>query len=423
VDYLALVDLDLTLYDYDGLRRRAMRAALGGTGLGPHRTAVEELFDRLLVPYGDLLACAGLPNYRRRWNDPGVFRLCAALAREPDPTAVSEALMRALSPALASLKAPPTQGPFERLWQARGVLLRERSSNGVQRLRRLTTRGGRGPAGAEAGRARRAFDREVRTRARLYPGARAFLQALRREGFVVAVVSEGDERVQMGKARALGVHRLVDGVFVTGSCCGAEGVLRRLWRLAVSLPEGGDARAGSTLRSLATLYDRVHPLSVKSPEMYARLLAALMGPRRGWSSAFSRCADGRALPAADRRPGVAVIGDRYDKDLYPAMLAFGPIYTMRVATGKYGHTWSATALSKSRHPHPTAVVSDMREAARRVRSMRREIPRGPAPGMAPRWRHRAWPGQGRALAVVRDAFGVSGRRLTDRLRSLQESQA
>jgi len=421
VDYLALVDLDLTLYDYDGLRRKAMQTALAEMGMRRHRAELTALLDRLLVPYGDLLACAGLPNYRRRWNDPGLFRLCAALGVEPDPGLALRQLRETLAVTLESASARPRGGAFERLWRARRTLLQARATNGVQRLLTLTTRGGRGRVGLLAERGRRAFDRHVRSHARTYPGARAFLRTLRGQGFTVVVVSEGDEQVQTGKVRALGVHRLVDGVFITGSCCGADLILERLWSLATSRPEtDGDLRPGTPLWSLASLYDRVHPLSVKSPEMYVKLLSALMRPRRTWSAAFRICGRPEAVRPAGERPGVAVVGDRYDKDLYPAMQAYGPIFTMRIARGKYGHTWSATTLAETRRPHPTAVVSDMREALRRAPAIRRETPRGMPAATPPRAGGRRSPRLRLAVEILADAFGGAGRRLAVRLGSLQE---
>lgn len=56
-----------------------------------------------------------------------------------------------------------------------------------------------------------------------------------------------------------------------------------------------------------------------------------------------------------------IIGDRYEKDLLPAIQAFGAITTIRLHLGKYHETYGIEALKKLGLPKPTANARSLRE--------------------------------------------------------------
>ena len=75
---LVFIDLDLTLFDYTTIRKKATCAALRAIGFKNTAIALRYI-DSVLIEYGDILVELGFPNFCRVWNARELFAIAILL--------------------------------------------------------------------------------------------------------------------------------------------------------------------------------------------------------------------------------------------------------------------------------------------------------------------------------------------------------
>ena len=138
-----------------------------------------------------------------------------------------------------------------------------------------------------------------RTRLKPLNDARDFLETLNKNGIEIYIVTEGNTKTQLEKVRKLGLTDLVG-------------------------------------------LNRVIVGENKSVEFYSMAVHI----------------------ASEKEPiKLAVVGDRYDKDIAPLIELFGDnVITIRVLYGKYRKEYSDKELEKKKLPKPTVTVNTLTEA-------------------------------------------------------------
>ena len=347
---LAFVDLDLTLFDYTTVRAEATNLALEAMGIADTGKAAD-FIDSVLVPNGDVLTELELPNFRRAWKAPELFALVYAMARDG---AVQEHLAR-LVPSPAE-----TDRSFEGRLRRRKIVLEEARRLGIHdiaaRVRAILESDAQ-----SIERALSVFDQYLWSHVHELPGAGELLDTLEARGFESYVVSEGDEQIQQGKIELLASGERLMGNFITGACCRSDELLAQLWSLGVEIADVRDA-AG-------VLYDAVLPYAIKTSTFFRKLLQTLLLPPEEQGDFFREFRWLTAEQIASKPKVVlVVIGDRYDKDVLPAVQAFGNAAGIRVTFGKYSAMYDRATLEKMGLPAPAATVGTLREAADTFRS-------------------------------------------------------
>ena len=138
-----------------------------------------------------------------------------------------------------------------------------------------------------------------RTQLKPLKDTRAFLETLNKNGIEIYIVTEGDTKTQLEKVRKLGLTDLVS-----------------LTRVIVD--------------------------ENKSAEFYSMVVHI----------------------ASEKEPiKLAMVGDRYDKDIAPLIELFGDnVITIRLLYGKYKNEYSDEELEKKKLPKPTVTVNTLTEA-------------------------------------------------------------
>ncbi len=241
----------------------------------------------------------------------------------------------------------------------------------------------------------------------IYPDASNFLQNLsQRDGHTLYIVTEGDEFIQRLKFRRLGLERYIAlrRLVTTDDLCHPP-QLRQLRTLATVLEErlGREsnprrtrygrhstsprtalerqrasqhvefalANAGtsdplafldSALAAVRFLAGRISIVRLKGHPAFLPLLIHSIwrspsDPHKGFRQVFSNA------PLPPRRLKLAVVGDRYDADLYPALSLLGDAaITVRLRRGKYEREYLGDDLAAERKPSPTATFETLRDA-------------------------------------------------------------
>ncbi|HVG17839.1 MAG TPA: hypothetical protein VNI02_02230, partial [Blastocatellia bacterium] len=355
---LAFLDLDLTLFDYSTAREEATYAALQKMEIGCNVTDALEVMNSVLVPYGDLLADVGLPNFRREWKAPELFAVLEVLNKTKNlPHRVSR-----LGDLLADItrKNHGAQGFWDRQ-QNRELLHHAVEESGINEIKSELDEILRDPEFQDRiNVAVAAFDEYLRDHAVLSKGVDRLLRALADRGFENYIVSEGDDRIQNEKISILGLARHMDGVYVSSACCQSERLLDWLWRQAIKLLE---AEKVELTDAHAAIYDEVIQYSNKTATLFRKVLHTVLLPEQERADFYARFGWlGRAEWRAQEPVYILLFGDRYDKDLLPAIEAFKNVVTVRLLSGKYRQEYLEEALGESRLPEPTATVESVMAA-------------------------------------------------------------
>jgi FMN phosphatase YigB (HAD superfamily) len=216
-----------------------------------------------------------------------------------------------------------------------------------------------------------AFNDSVSRTARLYDGVEQLFDVLRSRAFLIYVVSEGEENIQRQKIRALKLDTIADGFFISGGCCLSDRLLRWFWQRSLNFVNEGSQSISNEFDAIGTLYDEMLRFATKGEEMFRKVAQTVLLPpfdradwyaRVGWLSESEHVNYGQAA-------NLLVIGDRYDKDIYPAIQAFGSVVSVRLKRGKYSRAFSNSSLRSRSFPLPTASVHSMRDAASAVTSI------------------------------------------------------
>jgi hypothetical protein len=371
---LAFIDLDLTLFDYTTIRRKATCTALQAMGFKQPTMALRYI-DSVLIEYGDILVELGFPNFRRAWNTRELFAIAILMNRNSR----SHELLKILQQ--IQLWVPNTeqytinrrQSSFLTRWERRRLLLTGARDNSIGRLPQEVS------DLFEDDKSRRIIDNAVivfneyiRKNMHEYSGAKEVADKFDESGFEFYVVSEGDPKVQKEKLSLLPTGSRALGSFVSGECSLSEELLEQLWNIAISREDRfkNTITGDRIFSALSILYDKVFEYSIKTPTFFRKVLQTLLLPlekqtefflKLGWLS--------HADVKASESVSLIIIGDRYEKDLLPAIQAFGAVTTIRLHLGKYRETYSIEALKNLGLPKPTANVRSLREIIRIVSAL------------------------------------------------------
>lgn len=129
--------------------------------------------------------------------------------------------------------------------------------------------------------------------------AKDFLKTLSKCGIEIYIVTEGETNTQLDKVKKIGLTDFISP-------------------------------------------DKVIVGKNKSPEFYSTVIRTISG---------------------ERPLKLAMVGDRYDKDIAPLLELFdNNVITIRVLYGKYKNEYSDEELEKKKLPKPTATVNTLTEA-------------------------------------------------------------
>jgi phosphoglycolate phosphatase-like HAD superfamily hydrolase len=382
---LAFVDLDLTLFDYTTVREQGTRAALKAMNVDGNIDYAIALMNSVLIPYGDLLVEAGLPNFRREWKAPELFALLSTVSQ---PLPLNKSAKR-FKDFFADIGKTPL------LDQGTPVSFRRRRAN-LHLLRQMLYATQVHAINKEIGEllqnatyriqiddAISAFNDYLRKEVTPSEGVEELLRNLRTRGFEVYVVSEGEENIQREKVSVLGLSNDTDGIYVSSSCCQSERLLKCLWNQTRDVSAKGSE---NLTRPLEVLYDEVLQYANKSVSFFRKILHTVILPPSDRPD-FYRSFGWLSEADCSIQEGVHVLlfGDRYDKDLFPGIDAFRNVISIRLLAGKYKSTFQSDFLIQAQLPRPTATVHSVVEAARFIESLphvetlpRSRIPASPA---------------------------------------------
>jgi phosphoglycolate phosphatase-like HAD superfamily hydrolase len=373
---LAFLDLDLTLFDYTAAREGATRAALQAMSIDGNSTTAINLMNSLLIPYGDLLVDVGLPNLRRQWKAPELFTIFIALSEGGG----SKGNIRVLKNLLAEIRTkrslvPGISPTFRRRLENLNLL--RRAANDTQMdvfvhdirsiVRRDETR-------SKINLATTAFNRYLKREVIASEGVPELLENLKARGFEIYIVSEGDEQVQNEKISILGLADNTDGTYVSSSCCQSERLLGWLWQQAKHASE-----SNGSMRAIEVLYDEALQYSHKTASLFRKVMHTVLLPHSSRRQFYLKPA-WLSEPECIKQGSIHVLlfGDRYEKDLYPAIEAFNKVTAIRLLSGKYGRTYQSHFVRTANLPAPDATVKSVSKAAAYIKTLAlpAEIPPG-----------------------------------------------
>jgi FMN phosphatase YigB (HAD superfamily) len=404
---IVMVDIDHTLFDADRPRDQAARRALATLLPSSEVDATMMVYDAVVRRWR-LFVAMGYPNFRQVYDLPEHLGIVLRLHEASKGITPADRCLWDDWSAVAAATAPvETAAPFHHTDRAAEV--------GARRAARSAA--GRRLAAALA-ETDVSFGRLVEASALISPRAfemRAYADLLPFFAVVSAkkrvyLVTEGDDRIQSLKADALGLARYVptERILSTSVASDPCGVRAELDAIEASA-DATDATK-QAVRFLRRWLDR---FAVKSnPEFYARVLQAICFDPENPRSALESMAYPAPLQWQKAGLRAAMVGDRYDSDVYPLTSQFGRgVLTVRVRRGKYGDTHVAPPARLA----PTVTVPDLAGAAAFLTDERNW--RAAKPITYPRIARRTDPDRiAAALSVTRGFPADSGvRRLGDLL--------
>lgn len=173
------------------------------------------------------------------------------------------------------------------------------------------------------------------------------------------IASEGAEEVQKNKVSSLGVGQFFKGkVLTTEQAARPKGSSQLLESVDSLLNEAAKNKTGKLPPQLKFLYYFKQILDIyqeKGPWFFARLLHAVKSSPCDPESSLAQFAVVH-LESWQRQPlKIAIVGDRYDKDIKPiiTLLGKGGVLTVRIQQGKYANTFQESELEPSMRPNET----------------------------------------------------------------------
>lgn len=378
------VDLDHTLLDHE-TTLQAVAAALDAEFPLSHDCLSPGATYLQLLDWWEPLSRLGLPSIRRRWLHPRtIANVLAICDRSTRPDIYPSWITVSAGIAESTGSWPPDFVP--RLLSKTASLWRDSDTRG--RIGAFVERVGRSDEIYHS-----------------FHDADAFLATLADTSLLTYVVTEGSGVVQHGKYTGLGLDKwIAPNMFLTSDDFHrppeltvarsllsmvevqlqlressphifhrpTERTLERQAYLSEQIERAlGDASSleriaalGRLHRALAGLIAFLSSARLKShPSFYRFLLHSLWrqprDPRLGFRSVFA------GLPLPDRELRLAVVGDRYDTDLYPLLSVFGQgVITVRLRRGRHLQTYLPDELEHLGVPSPTLSCDGLEEAAR-----------------------------------------------------------
>jgi phosphoglycolate phosphatase-like HAD superfamily hydrolase len=194
----------------------------------------------------------------------------------------------------------------------------------------------------------------------LTKGVAAFLNHIQKAVFEAYIITEGYPEIQLRKVRELGLMPLFKNrVLTTGDAAKPRGWGALQGKIAYLEKKVmlGSASARDK-EDLKILNAKAHTLlqynDKSNPYFYGRILNAIVADR---SNPINALRGSHILSSeqwvASGPPKVAMIGDRYDKDLHPIMKLVGKkqILTVRFLHGKHSSSHLAQSLPPRYRPH------------------------------------------------------------------------
>jgi len=371
---LAFIDLDLTLFDYTTIRRKATCTALRSMGFKRPTMALRYI-DSALVEYGDILVELGFPNFRRAWNTREFFAI-AILLHSNSRSHTLHKMLEQIHLQVTNAEQDTINGrqsPFSTRWKRRQLLLSGARDNSFERLPQEVK------DMLESDKSFRlienavfVFNEYLYKNMHEYSGAKEVEDKFDECGFEFYVVSEGDPKIQKEKLSLLPTGTRTLRSFVSGECCRSEELLELLWNVAISREDcySNTIASDRTFSALGVVYDEVFEYSIKTPAFFRKVLQTLLLPVEKQEDFFHGF---RWLSPADVDVSDSVsllaVGDRYEKDLLPAIQAFESIITIRLRMGKYRATYSNEMLKKLTLPKPSATIRSLLEVIRIISTL------------------------------------------------------
>lgn len=317
-----LLDLDLTLFDYSTTRRKAAERAVSSLSLNVSGKEVLELYKEV-ERHSRGFEAIGFPNFKQLWNSPRLYAVLMALA-SMDKRWLSQffAKIQEFEEKIGKLE--------ERIWDDK----KEKQEQIVQEVKRFETwfKKSKLPdklkeladdKSAQEGiqTAVKEFER-LTTPMSLFDNVEYLIRSLHAVGIEHYIVTEGNEKIQMEKVRKLGLCKLIE-------------------------PQ------------------RVLVVNSKTSSSFFQVLEAIQNsPNHPKSYLRKRRTTTRPAVGKKRLPiKLAIIGDRYDKDIAPLIELFGNnVIAIRLVFGKYAKEYSLKYLRRNNLPLPSLVTSDLSEA-------------------------------------------------------------
>ena len=291
---VVFVDLDDTLFDEAKARKKASTRAISSLGLRiPLKEALQ--LHKIMVGHWEVCELMGLPNFKLLWNSPKLYEVLIALV------AIGEKTQRAFEKKLE--KVDERLSHIETLGKSSREILRLKQREIEAFEEKPETRAFReGLRNIENDKSvqtkiKRACEEfELSTRhLTLFNGVRDFLDTMDNSGIDLYVISEGDPLVQMDKVKKLGLDELLNN-------------------------------------------GRVIVVREKSKNSFLQIIRSIQANSN----------DSLRL---------AVVGNRYDKDLAPLIELLGEnVITIRLLYGKYKNKYTDDVLEKEGLPKPMATI-------------------------------------------------------------------
>lgn len=308
-----LMDLDFTLFDYRKVRKKGAKYAIELMNLNIPIKKALRLYN-LIVKHSSVFTVFGLPNFRHLWNDPKLYAILMAMCYM-DEKSLSR-LFAEIANIERKMKDLEVKTENKAVWNPGNTLLKSEIYeffNIMQKIERDDF------AHKIINKAVEGFEK-MTNKIQLYSDAENFILEILNAGIEIYIITEGDPKIQMEKCRKLNLERLID-----------------LNKIIVI----DQKTSTSFLQVLKAIY--YHP---EDPNVYIK--RPPMQEKLGSNRCFIK---------------LAVIGDRYDRDLAPLIKLFDKnVITIRLVRGKYAYRYSLEYLKRMELPLPSLVTNDLSQA-------------------------------------------------------------
>ena len=309
---VVLVDLDLTLFDYSNIRKRAARRVISSMSLN---VPIEKAFDlyEWIVEHSRSFQAIGFQDFRHFWNSPQLYGVLVSLSKI-DNHSLSKFCkeIEEIEDEAAELKGNDKLRKLELARtkpEIRRFLNQMQKIENDQSIRKII------------GNALKNFN-ILTAKMPLFEDAEDFLRSLHNAGIEQYIVTEGKKRIQMEKFRKLGLQRFIDP-------------------------------------------DKVLVVEEKKPSSFFKVLVAIQNCPDSPRKYLEECERRKNMNIQGRSIKLAVIGDRYDKDIAPLKELFGDnVITIRLLCGKYFNKYSIKELKMKGLPLPSLMTKNLSEAKR-----------------------------------------------------------
>jgi len=309
---VVLVDLDLTLFDYSNIRKRAARRVISSMSLN---VPIEKAFDlyEWIVEHSRSFQAIGFQDFRHFWNSPQLYGVLVSLSKI-DNHSLSKFCkeIEEIEDEAAELKGNDKLRKLELARtkpEIRRFLNQMQKIENDQSIRKII------------GNALKNFN-ILTAKMPLFEDAEDFLRSLHNAGIEQYIVTEGKKRIQMEKFRKLGLQRLIDP-------------------------------------------NKVLVVVEKKPSSFFKVLVAIQNCPDSPRKYLEECERRKNMNIQGRSIKLAVIGDRYDKDVAPLKELFGDnVITIRLLCGKYFNKYSIKELKMKGLPLPSLMTKNLSEAKR-----------------------------------------------------------